>query len=180
MTREPESVGEVLRWMLRDPVHAIGRRWNYKAALLSATTRGCLFFLTNSPAGRQAATAALVTEFVFRFAASGFFGAMTQAFRNAKPERVALLTAMFLLPCVSHLLELAVHWLRGTPRLSASIAASVCFTAFSTAFHLFAMRRGALIVGDEQRSLLADLRSLPGLVVSFLAQGARNILRSVP
>jgi hypothetical protein len=73
-----------------------------------------------------------------------------------------------LLPLLGHSLELALHWSRGTPRLAESILASMVLTAFSTAFNLFAMRRGALIIGDGSRSLVHDLVQMPTLVAAFL------------
>ena len=50
----------------------------------------------------------------------------------------------------------------------ASIAASVAFTSLSTAFNLFAMRRGALIVGADSGSLWKDLQSMPAILVAFI------------
>jgi hypothetical protein len=58
-----------------------------------------------------------------------------------------------------------------------SIAASVVFTALSTLFNLYAMRRGALIVGAGRGSLLEDLRRSPALLADFLLCGPRWLLR---
>jgi len=177
VNREPETVAGVARWILRHPWDALGRRWNYKSALLSSVFRAILFFTTNLPAGPIAAFAALTTEFWFRFATSGFYGAVTQAFRRAKPERTATMAAMVALPALAHSLELLVHWLRGTPELLVSILASAAFTTLSTSFNLFAMRRGALIVGAERRSLLDDLREMPRLLMLFAISAARTCVR---
>ena len=95
-----------------------------------------------------------ITEFLFRFATSGFYGALTQAFRRVEPARTGMIAAMVILPLLAHTLEFIVHWWRGTANLGLSITVSLCFTAVSTSFNLFAMRRGVLIVGD------ADCRSL--------------------
>jgi hypothetical protein len=75
---------------------------------------------------------------------------------------------MVLLPLVAHSVELGVHWLRGTPNLAASIGASIAFTAVSTAFNLFAMRRGALIIGSGSEPLWRDLARMPSLLTAFL------------
>ena len=85
---------------------------------------------------------------------------------------------LVLLPVVSHSLELVVHWWRGTPELTASIVASVAFTAVSTAFNLFAMRRGVLVVGATARTLLDDLRAMPRLIVLFVTSFARRRVRA--
>ncbi len=154
--------------VLRHPWRYVARRWNYKSAAMSSLFRATLFFAVNLSAGLGAAAGAMAAEFGFRFATAGFYGALTQAFRRAEPERAATLAVMGLLPLVGHSLELALHWSRGTPRLADSIIASVLLTAFSTGFNLFAMRRGALIVGEGSRSLAQDLALMPALVASFL------------
>ena len=162
------GVGAVLVLIARHPWRYVARRWNYKSAAMSSLTRAVLFFAVNAAAGLGAALAAMGTEFVLRLTTAGFYGALTQAFRRAEPARAATMAVMVLLPMVGHSLELAVHWSRGTPRLVESILASVVFTALSTAFNLFAMRRGALIVGDGSRSLLHDLLQMPTLFAAFL------------
>lgn len=175
---EPATVSRVFVWILRHPGEALFRRWNYKSAVLSSALRGGLFFAVNLRAGPEAATAAMLTEWSFRACTSGFYGALTQAFRRAEPQRLAMLCVLLLLPAVSHALELAVHWWRGTPELFMSIGASVLLTVVSTAFNLFAMRRGALVVGQGGRPILEDLRRMPELVVAFVTLLARSCTRA--
>jgi hypothetical protein len=167
----PVPVLQVLRDLVHQPIETIVRRWNWKSALLSSIVRGLIFFSVNLVAGWHAAVAALLTELIFRGAASGFYGALTEAFRFAEPEWAASLAVMILLPVAGHSLEFAVHLLRGTAKLGASIFASVCFTAVSTLFNLYAMRRGALVTGEGRQSLGADVKMMPRLVFSFLAAG---------
>jgi hypothetical protein len=175
---EPTTVTGVFAWLVRHPWEAVGRRWNYKSAVLSAAIRAALFFAVNRRAGLDAATAAMITESVYRFGTSGFYGALTQAFRRAEPKWAATVGTLVLLPTVSHSLELAVHWLRGTPELAASIAASVALTIVSTSFNLFAMRRGVLVVGKGGRTLLDDLRAMPRMVGLFVTTLARSCVRA--
>jgi hypothetical protein len=175
---EPSTVGGVLRWMLRHPWEAVGRRWNYKSAVLSAVIRAAIFFGTNRAAGFDAAVAAMTTEFCFRMVTAGFYGAMTQAFRRVEPPLAGTMAAIVVLPLLAHSLEWLVHWWRGTPELGISIAASVAFTAVSTSFNLFAMRQGAFIVGAGHRSLLADLLSLPRLIAQFVRATVRTCGRA--
>jgi hypothetical protein len=151
--------------------------WNYKTAVLSALVRAGIFFAGNAKAGYDAAGAAMLTEFCFRFATSGFYGALTQRFRRVEPAWAATIGAMVLLPALAHSLEFVVHSWRGTPELAASMVASIAFTMISTAFNLFAMRRGALVVGTGTRTLVDDLRAMPRLVVLFVASIARTCLR---
>jgi hypothetical protein len=142
--------------------------WNYKSAVLSTMLRASVFFATNLSAGLDAAIAAAATDLSFRFVLSGFYGALTQALRRVRPPANGTLAAVVLLPAMAHTLEWLVHWRRGTVMLAASVAASLALTAMSTTFTLFAMRRGVLIVGEGAGSLLADLRRMPRLMLTFL------------
>jgi hypothetical protein len=175
---EPTTVRGVLWWMLRHPWHALVCRWNYKSAILSALLRASIFFAANRTAGFDAAVAAMITEFCFRISTAGFYGAVTQGFRRVEPPHAGTIAAMLVLPVVTHSLELLVHWWRGTPELGVSIAASVAFTALSTSFNLFAMRRGAFVVGADRQSLLSDLLALPRLVAQFVRAAARTFVRA--
>lgn len=116
----------------------------------------------------------MLTEFVFRFIMSGFYGALTQRFRRVEPALHGTIGALLLLPVVGHSLEFVVHTLRGTPELATSMTASIAFTTVSTAFNLFAMRRGALVIGTGASTLIDDLRAMPRLVVLFVAAAVRT------
>lgn len=175
----PLSVWAALRGILRDPVEHLVRRWNWKSALTSAIIRAAIFFSANLTAGWRAAAGAMGVEFVFRILTSGFYGSVTEAMRKARPAWLAFTVAMILLPVVSHVIEFIVHWTRGTPKLARSIVASMIFTAFSTLFNLYAMQRGVLIVGAGSRSFWHDMKTLPSLIVSFLALGPVALWRVV-
>ena len=154
--------------LITHPRQLLVWRWNWKSAIFSSTIRAGIFFATNLTAGWRAATGAMLAEFAYRAITAGFYGAMTQAFREAEPEWAAAVTVMLLMPAVSHTIELAVHLLRGTPNLLTSLTASVIFTMVSTQFNLYAMRRGVLIVGDGAHSTTNDLRQIPALIGGFV------------
>jgi hypothetical protein len=141
--------------------------------------RATIFFCTNLVSGWHAALGAMLAELMLRGTTSGFYGAITEAFSEARPAWAATAAAMVALPAVAHSLEFLVHWLRGTPKLGLSIGTSVIFTAFSTAFNLYAMRRGVLITSGKSRSLLHDLSSIPQLILSFVLAGPREIARRI-
>ena len=173
----PPGVLEVLGSLIRHPHEHLIRRWNWKSALTSAIMRAAIFFSTNITAGMRAAVGAMLAEFAYRVITSGFYGSAIQALRRAEPAWAGAVAAMVLLPLLSHSMEFVIHWLRGTPKLAASIIASVCFTAVSTLFNLYAMRRGVMIVGEERRSLWEDMRMMPRVIASFLALGPLAIWR---
>jgi hypothetical protein len=174
------SVGEVLRRFVREPGKYLLARWNWKSAVLSSLFRATIFFFANLAAGLPAAMSATSTEFIFGSIVSGFYGALIEGFRDAEPPWAAALAAMVALPLAGHSMELAVHWLRGTWNLLPSMTASVAFTALSTLFNLYAMRRGALIVGAGRQSLREDLRRMPRILWDFLMLVPRILLASRP
>jgi hypothetical protein len=171
------GVGEVLRQFVFEPRQYLVGRWNWKSAVLSSWFRAAIFFFVNLTAGWPAAVSAMSTELVFRGITSGFYGAISEGFAEAEPEWAAALCVTVAVPVVNHSLEFAVHWLRGTRKLMPSIAASVVFTMLSSLFNLYAMRRGALIVGTGRGSLLEDLRRSPALLWNFLLCGPRWFMR---
>ena len=172
------SLVRVLATLARHPLEQLVLRWNWKSAVLSSLFRSSLFFAANISAGPEAARAAFLTELAYRGVTAGFYGALTQAFRDARPAWAGMVAAMVLLPAVSHLLEFVVHWVRGTPNLTESLAWSVAFTALSTSFNLFAMRRGALTVGGDSGPLLRDLHRMPALLCAFAVVILRTAARS--
>ena len=176
-TAQALTVRRAFLLLLREPVKYLVHRWNWKSAVLSSLLRASLFFATNLSAGLPAAVAAMQTELIFRGVTSGFYGALTEAFREAEPAWEAAVTVMLLLPVANHSIELLVHWMRGTQKLLPSILASVILTAFSTLFNFYVMRRGALIVGHGRGSLGADLLRLPRLALDFITWFPRYLIR---
>lgn len=147
--------------------------WNWKSAALSGLLRASIFFFTTLRAGWRAALAALTLEAAFRIVASGFYGVVAQALRNAQPMWQSALLVMVVLPVTIQAIELAVHWLAGTPHLWRGVAVSTAVAALSALFSWFAMRRGAFLVGADARPFSEDLRRYPGLLVEFLLAGPR-------
>jgi hypothetical protein len=145
--------------------------------MFSSTFRAVLFLCANLTAGWRAATGAMLAEFLYRAVTAGFYGAITQAFRDAEPAWAAAVCAVVLVPAVSHSLELTLHLLRGTPRILTSLIASICFTIVSTLFNWYAMRRGALVVGDDGRSVRDDLKRMPRLIADAVAAGPLALYR---
>jgi hypothetical protein len=165
------SVFDVFRHLWRSPRELLVRQWNWKSAAFSSLIRAAIFCLCNLRAGWHAAAGAMFAEFAYRSVTAGFYGALTQAFRKARPIWTANVVVMLLLPLASHSVELIVHLLRGTPKLLMSIVSSACFTVVSSLFSLYAMRRGALNVGEESASAADDIGRIPVLFAGFLACG---------
>ncbi|MGH9803190.1 MAG: hypothetical protein ACRD82_22725, partial [Blastocatellia bacterium] len=143
------TVGEAALNLLRHPIENLVCRWNWKSAVLSALTRGALFFFANLSAGVSAAVGAMIIESAFYISVAGFYGSATESFRRARPAWLATVVMMAVMPAINHSLEFALHWSNGTKKLTTSIIASVVFSMMSAVFNLFAMKRGAFIVGAE-------------------------------
>lgn len=175
-------VSEVMRSLVSHPLQVI-TRWNWKAALLGAVLRASFYFTVYKAAKENfaaAITAALV-ELGFRFFTSGISGSLVQSFRRATPAWIATLIVTISLPVFSHSVEYLTHYIQETyftNVLPASennarqyaFAISVVFSAFSAMFNLFVMRKGVLLVGagTETKSLWADFRKIPRLVLEFI------------
>lgn len=174
------TVAAVFADVVRRPRHHLVARWNWKAALTSAVWRGLVFFAATGGSGLEAARAALAVEFTYRAASTGGFAALAQAFRRATPTWAAGLVVAAAIPAAAHALQFGAHRLAGTAGLDLGMAASVAFTAVSSAFTLFAMRRGAFIVGDADRQpFRRDLAALPWLAAGFVAAAAAGAWRCV-
>lgn len=162
------TVSEAALSLLRHPIETLVRRWNWKSAVLSALTRGALFFFANLGAGFSAAVGAMSIEAAFYISVAGFYGSATEAFRKARPTWMATTVMMIVMPALNHSLEFALHWGTGTKKLTTSIIASVVLSMLSAVFNLFAMQRGAFIVGADRQSLLDDFRQTPRIIFDFL------------
>jgi len=165
------TVRFVITEIICDPRRVLLGNWNWKTAIFGATFRATAFLCANLTSGWRAATSAMLAEFLCGAALSGFYGALTQAFSEAEPLWVVALCFGMLFPAVPHTIELAVHLLRATPHVRASFIASVVFTILSSLFTLYAMRRGALVVGAEGSGISDDLQRMPRLLGGFLAAG---------
>jgi len=165
------TVLDIFRQIVARPDEWLLRKWNWKSAIFSPGTRAIIFLVANLGAGWRAAVLAMLAELTYRCLTAGFYGALTQAFRKARPIWAANLTVMLFLPILQHSIEYCVHVLRGTPKLLPSMLASICFTAVTTLFNLYAMRQGALVVGSEADSVLSDLKRMPRLILGFVSAG---------
>lgn len=172
---KPTTVWDAWRSLVRHPIRNLIWRWNWKSALLSSLMRATIFFMANLVAGWHAAVGAAAAELALRAVTSGFCGAVTEAFSTVQPGWAGMVMVMVGLPILNHSTEFLVHWLRGTPNLAVSIMISVAFTAVSSSFNLYIMRRGVLTAGPTAKTLRQDLCEIPSLLVSFVAFGPLKV-----
>jgi hypothetical protein len=170
------TVGEAMRALWNNPAEFI-HYWNYKGAILSGVLRAPIFlatYLIGNESVKIALGAAFV-QFVFRFFFAGISGALIQSFRHVEPVWKAFLTIVLFVPLISHVFEFFLQasfgYFTGTQDLTdEAIMRSISVSIVSALFTLFAMRRGIMIVKEqESKSLLHDVSRLPVVIFHFIA-----------
>ncbi len=179
---EDISVFDVFSNLVQHPAQIL-TRWNWKAALLGALLRASFYF-TVYKASKESwlvTLTAMLVEFGFRFFSSGISGSLVQSFRRATPVWLATAIVSITLPLFSHTIEFFTHFAQekyfanvfaaaeNNARQKA-FAVSVLFSVLSALFNIFIMRHGVLLVGagEETKSFLNDLKSIPMLIVEFM------------
>jgi hypothetical protein len=144
--------------------------WNWKSAVLSISMRTPVFMTVAATMGGRAIAVAALIDISFRTVVAGFSGALTQYLSTTKRRRLAALTVVVFVPAGSQAAESLIHWGAGTPHLTIALAVSGGMTMASSAFDLYAMRRGVFVVGGESAGLTDDLLRVPTLIRgAFLA-----------
>ncbi|MDE0262984.1 MAG: hypothetical protein OXJ37_11330 [Bryobacterales bacterium] len=171
------TLGGAIADIVRHPVHRLVRNWNWKAAVISACLRTTIFFTVNLTASWNSAVSAAVTELFYRAPMVGTLAAMSQSFRRVEPAWVASAVVMAVLPAMGHGIEFIVHWLRGTERLTESVAVSVAFSVATTGLNYLLHRRDVLVVGHGARPFRADIFQVAPQLFDMLLRKPMRLLR---
>ncbi len=188
---EEISVADVILSLVQHPLQIL-TRWNWKSALMGAMLRASFYF-TVYKASRESwlvTMTAVLVELSFRFFTSGISGSLVQSFRRAKPAWLATTIVTISLPVFSHTIEFITHYAQEeyfanvfAPSINnarqKAFAVSVLVSVISAAFNIFIMRHGVLLVGagTETKSLWADLKSVPWLIIQFVSFLPSQIIR---
>jgi hypothetical protein len=170
------SLGHALLHTARRPLRTLLAAWSWKTALFSALLRASIFFASNLHTGHGHAVRAMLIEAAFSMLASGFLGGVTQCVRHARPVWATALLVWVGLPAVMLAAQFGVHRLGGTPHMRSGLIASFVFASIASGFTWYAMRRGALLAGDEGMTLLEEARHMPHVVWGFVLAGPRAVL----
>jgi hypothetical protein len=154
--------------VFRHPGAIFPKRWNWKAALLSAVGRAPVFLITTFSFGWRASSRAVVLETAYRAGTAGIFASIIQEVRNRRPIWLAISIITVAVPAVSQVLDYVLHFLMHTPNLHTSLLVSLIISAVTSLFSWYSMRRGTLLVGREQDSFAHDLCKLPRLILGFI------------
>jgi hypothetical protein len=143
--------------------------WNWKTALIVGLIRGgtCIAALHHvSLATRQQFG---LVEFAYVLATSGFASALQQQSLHVKNRRTGWLLCVVVVPYASLALDSAVHlWANGIGGEQIGLLA-VTFTLISAMFHWHVMSKGAMLVGEQSRTLVEDMLAMPRLTFQFVA-----------
>lgn len=144
--------------------------WNWKAALITAIFRAgaCMAALAHSSLHQREHFG--VVEACYVLLTAGIFSAWQQQALSVRPRRLAWTITVLAIPLGSLAADSALHlWLDNGNMRALGIGA-VIFTVVSGMFHWHVMQNGALLVGEDSRSLMEDMKAMPRLALSFVTQ----------
>jgi ABC-type amino acid transport system permease subunit len=144
------------------------RYWNWKAALFSVSIRSLTYLFASSRHGLGSGVRAALVEALYVALTAGFFSALQQGALKLRPRAMATLTVVLGVPLLAQLCDYSLQHAAGTPNAKSTSIGLTCWALVSAAFHLHLMRNGAMIVGEEARSLGHDMKRVPKLVISFV------------
>jgi hypothetical protein len=165
------TVRQALLGLVQNPWRRVLRRFNSKAALLSAIFRGAIFLAASIKSHHAGRSGAALAEAVYGATCSGFFGTLAQALRFATPQWQAQLVLAGIFPVLFQIGDYCFHSALEGHVIRSGMIASAVFTALSALFNLYVMRRGTLLVGDEGKPFYHDLGTLPKLALFFVISG---------
>jgi len=141
--------------------------WNWKCALMSAAARSFVCLVAMLHAGLRGGVAAMLVELVYVTLTAGVYAGMQQRALALRCRALGNLIVVAGVPGLAQALDWLVHRVSGAPVSGGVLTAVSMFTAVSALFHLHVMRNGVFLSGHG-RSLLNDLRQIPGLVAGFV------------
>lgn len=151
--------------------------WNWKVALLTALLRGAACVAALWHMEFHARRHFGLVEAAFVLVTCGFFSALQQQSLELRPELLAWLACVVVVPLTSLSCDAGLHfWLDGRATRQLGVA-GVIYTLLSATFHWHMIRNGALLVGEESASLGADLQRIPRLIGSYFAAPVTGLRR---
>jgi len=144
--------------------------WNWKCALLSASVRSLVYLVAMAHARQHGAWGVVLVEIVYVTATAGLYAGLQQRGLGLRSRLLGTLVVVLAVPALAQSLDWLTHRTVGHAA-SGRVTGAVClFTFLSALFHLYVMRKGAFLTGPLGRTLLDDFRSMPRLMMGFLAQ----------
>jgi hypothetical protein len=127
--------------------------WNWKCALLSAAVRSLVYLLAMARSGSLT---------------SGIYAGMQQRALALRSRQLGNLVIALGVPALAQFLDWLAHHAVGPAAPHKALFAVCMFTLISGLFHLHIMRRGVFLTGHAGRTLAADFRRMPRLILDFI------------
>ncbi|MBX7174077.1 MAG: hypothetical protein K1X72_24105 [Pyrinomonadaceae bacterium] len=170
--------------ILRHPIETAIKRWHWKSALFSGLIRMFVFLIGYHNKGTEIMLAAAGIQFVYRTVLGGIGGSIIQRFSKVEPPWHATITVPLIITVITHIFEyfiqIAFDNYYGTNLATKTTIASIVISVMSAVFNLYLMRRGVMLVKDEQeKSLGKDFAYIPVLLFDFIMIPPRNIYKRI-
>ena len=123
--------------------------WNWKSAVLSIFLRVPVFAAVAAQRGVEAVAGAAFAEAMVCAFNAGCYAAVVQYIRNRRPVWLTALIIAVVLPVIGQVIEYEVHSWRSTPHRTFAVIVSTILGALSSLFNWYAMRHGAMLVGNR-------------------------------
>ncbi len=162
--------------------------WNWKCALVSASARSVVYLLAMARTGGQSGTrgslAIVLVEIAYVTMTSGFYAGLQQKALAIRSRVLGNGLIILGVPWLAQAFDWLAHRAAGAPAPPKATIAVLFYATLSAVFHLYVMRRGAFLTGNEGRALRNDIRRIPRLIGGFvlapiqlISAGAGRILR---
>lgn len=99
---------------------------------------------------------------------AGIFSAWQQQALHVKPRRLAWAIVVLAIPLGSLAADSALHLSLDHGNMRSLGIGALMVTLISAMFHWHVMRNGAMLIGDDCRSFLDDMKCMPRLVATFV------------
>lgn len=179
-TYDETNLRGVLKYIVRHPFEILILRWHWKSALFSGLIRTFIFLIGYHNKGAEIALAAAGIQFAYRTIIGGMGGAVIQKGSKIEPPWHATITIPLIITVISHIFEYIIQVnfdnYYGTNLAGKTVIASIVISIMSAVFNLFLMRRGVMLVKDEQeKSIWKDFAYIPRLLFDFIMIPSRSI-----
>jgi hypothetical protein len=145
--------------------------WNWKCALLSASTRSVVYLAAMAHTGLRRSLATILVEIAYVLFTAGIYAGMQQKALGLRNRITGNLIVAAGVPGVAQILDWLIHRIAGAPPTHGTTIAVFVFTLLSAFFHLHVMRNGVFLSGYG-RSLFDDFRQIPRLLAGFVIKPA--------
>jgi hypothetical protein len=142
--------------------------WNWKCALINATARSLVYLAAMVRGGAHGQLAIVAVEVAYVTLTAGLYAGMQQKALGMRSRQLGDLIVVLGVPGLAQAVDSLAHRLAGAPAPARATVAVCIFAAVSALFHLYVMRRGAFLTGDDGHSLATDLRRVPALAMGFV------------